>query len=120
MTIQTDIVTALNTVTSNRLYPQALPQELNLADGPAVVYRILNKNPVGNFCGTSALAQYSVAFDCWASTYSAAVALATLLATEIDNNAMLTSYRDASPGEDFEPFSDAFVEPVYFGFWHSG
>ena len=50
MSLQSDIVTILANVAEGRVFPQAAPFN---QDVPFVVYRILNKLPVNNFCGYS-------------------------------------------------------------------
>lgn len=116
MSIQSDIVTALASVASGRVYPQVAPAEAAL---PFVVYRVLSKNPLGLLTGHGGVTQFSVVFECYAATYAAALTLAGQVATAIEAAATLTEYREQSPGEEYEPVIDVFMEPVYFGFWHN-
>jgi hypothetical protein len=116
MPLQSDIVTALSSVAGGRVYPQVAPQNAPL---PLVVYRIANKSPLGTLNGTTGDIQSAVVFECWAESYSEALSTADAVVSAIDGAATLTSYRDSSAGEDYEPAIDAFVEPVYYGFWHT-
>lgn len=115
MSLQTDIYTALSALVSGRVYPQFAPQEAAL---PFVVWRILGKTPLTALGGYQGLTQYSVAFDAWADTHDAAMALARQIETAVEASALI-SYRESAPSEDFEPDLDAFIEPVYFGFWYT-
>lgn len=115
MSIQSDIVTALASVAGGRVYPQVAEQDAVM---PFVVYRLLSKTPAQKMNGSAGLINTIVEFACWAETYAAAIALAENVRTAI-NAASLISYEDSSSGEDYEPQTDAFVEPVTFGFWHS-
>lgn len=115
MSFQSDLYTALSGVAGGRVYPQTAPQETPL---PLVVWRILNKTPNLRLGGPDGLTQYAVEFQCWADDHVEALDLADQVAVALGASA-LTHYPDSSPGEDFEPAIDAFVEPVYFGFWHN-
>ena len=115
MSIQSDVVTALASVAGGRVYPQIAEAE---ADMPFVVYRVINKDPAQRLGSAAGLINTSISFDCWADTYSAAITLAEQVRTAIDASA-LVSYEEPASGEDFEPQTDAFVEPVSYGFWHT-
>lgn len=115
MSLQADIITALSGVAGDRIYPQAAPQDTTW---PFVVYRVLSKSPENNFCGYSGQTAFIVAFDCWADTYAQALTLAGQVVTAIEASD-LVSYRESSPGEEFEMTNETFVEPVYFGFWYA-
>lgn len=114
MSLQSEIVTALASVAGGRVYPQVGEPEAQL---PFVVYRVLNKRAENNFCGYSGKTNFSVAFDCWADTYAEALSIADAVNAAIEAS-NLVSYRDVSPGEDFELLDETFVEPTYFGFWY--
>lgn len=116
MSIQSDIVTALASVAGGRVYPQIAPADAAL---PFVVYRVLTKNPLGLLTGHGGATQYSVVFECYAETYAAALTLAGQVTTAVEAAATLTEYREQSPGEEYEPAVNVFMEPVYFGFWHN-
>lgn len=116
MSLQSDIVTALAAVAGGRVYPQVAPADAAL---PFVVYRVLSKSPLNLLSGHGGITQYSVIFECYASTYAASLTLAGQVATAIEAAAALTEYREQSPGEEYEQSVDVFMEPVYFGFWHN-
>lgn len=116
MSFQSEIVTALASVASGRVYPQMAPADAEL---PFVVYRVLNKTALGQLNGHSGHTQFSVVFESYAATYAAALTLAAEVTTAIEATATLISYREAAPGEEYEPTVDVFMEPVYFGFWHA-
>lgn len=115
MSIQSDIVTALAGVAGGRVYPQAAPEDAAM---PFVIYRRVSQTPLTTLQGFEGNINSVFTFDCYASTYAAALALAADVRSGIEGSAALLEYRDAGSGEDYEPVVDAFMEPVSFGFWH--
>ena len=66
------------------------------------------------------LVRYTVAFECYADDYASATALADSLKAEIKAEAAnnsLVYYWDSSPGDDYIPLIDGYMEPVFVGFW---
>lgn len=122
MSLQSEIVTALASVAGGRLYPQIAEQDTaleNLRNGaPYIVYRVTSKDPAQRLNGSAGLTRFTVLFECWASTYAAALTLAEQVRTAIEASS-LTSFEESASGEDYEPVIDAFVEPVLFGFWYN-
>jgi Protein of unknown function (DUF3168) len=116
MSIQTEIVTALSAVASGRVYPQVAPADAAL---PFVVYRVVSQNPLELMSGYSGSTQYTVVFESYATTYQGALTLSASVISAIEAATTLISYRDSSSGEEYEPSVDVFMEPVYFGFWHT-
>jgi hypothetical protein len=114
MSLQSEIVTALAAVAGGKLYPQIAEQEATM---PFVVYRITGKEPAQRLNGSAGLTRYTVLFESWAETYAAALALADQVRAAIEASS-LTSFEEPASGEDYEPVTDAFVEPVVFGFWY--
>ena len=110
MTIQADIVTALAGVASGRVYPQIAPEN---ATYPLVNYRILNKAPITTIHGTTLATDYTVVFECWATTYSGALTLAESVRTAI-NASTLNKVETDEPGEEYDVQADSFMEPVYY------
>jgi len=115
MSLQSDIVTALTSVASGKVFPQFVPADV---DPPFVVYRINSKDPLTTLDGVVHLHNSSVVFECYAATYSGALTLASSVRSAIVGSS-LQQYEDSAPGEDYEPQMDIFVEPVYYGFWHT-
>ena len=115
MSLQSDIVTALATVASGNVYPQFVPADI---DFPFVVYRIVNKDPLITLSGGTVELNTIVEFDCYDESYSGALTLAESVKTAIGLTTM-TYYETSSPGEDYEPIVDVFMEPVFYGFWHT-
>ncbi len=115
MSLQSDIVTALAAVASGQVYPQFAPADV---DPPFVVYRITNKDPLQTLSGGTVEVNSIVEFDCYAETYSGALTLAESVKTAITATS-LVFYESTSPGETYEPDADIFMEPVYYGFWHT-
>ena len=113
-TFQGDLMTALASVASGQVYPQAAPADAAI---PFVVYRILGKETIQTINGDVHQTNYTVAFDSWAGDYSSAVTLSNSVAAAIEASD-LVSYRENSPGEEYEPQVDMYVEPVYYGFWY--
>lgn len=116
MSLQSEIVTALSSVASGRVYPQIAPADAAL---PFVVYRVQNKSSLDLLNGHSGHTQYSIVFESYAETYQGALTLAASVTSAIEAVSTLVSYRESAPGEQYEPSVDVFMEPVYFGFWHS-
>ena len=115
MSLQSDIMTALASLGANTVWPQAVPED---EDPPFVVYRILNKDPLTTLDNSNIDINSTVAFECYAETYSAAIALAASVKAAIKAS-NLTSYETTAPGEDYIPLIDGYMEPVFFGFWHT-
>jgi len=116
MTIHSDIVAALASVASGRVYPDAAPQDAVL---PFVVYRRVSKEPLNTLYEATGYVRSSFVFDCWATTKAAAITTAAAVVTAIEAAAALNmAFEEPVTGEDYEPAVDQFVEPVQFGFWH--
>jgi len=115
MSLQTDIVTALAGVASGKVYPQFVPADVDL---PFVVYRVSNKNPLETLSAGTVEVNSIVEFDCYDENYSGALTLAAAVKLAIESSA-LVSYETNSPGENYEEIVDVFMEPVFFGFWHT-
>lgn len=115
MSLQSEIVTALATVASGAIYPQFVPADVDL---PFVVYRVVNKDPLVTLSDGSVETNYIVEFDCYDENYSDALTLAAAVRTAIGLSS-LVYYETNSPGEDYEPIIDVFMEPVFYGFWHT-
>ena len=115
MSLQSDIVTALASVASGNVYPQFVPADI---DPPFVVYRILSKDPLTTLSAGTVETNSVVEFDCYADTYSAALTLAGNVRTAITGSG-LTYYESTAPGENYEPDVDIYMEPVFYGFWHT-
>lgn len=115
MSIQTDIMAALATLGPNKVWPQAVPEEIA---PPFVVYRALSKEPVGSLDNSQMLARFIVAFECYADDFAGALSLAAQVDTLMMASGM-NVYRETMPGEDYIPLTDGFMEPVFVGIWHT-
>ena len=116
MSLQTKITAALVAVLgADKVYPQAVPEDV---PSPFVVYRILNKDPLTTLDDTENDIRYIVAFESYADDYQDALTLAGQVRTALTAAGTgLVYFRDVSPGEDYVPELDGYVEPVFFGFW---
>lgn len=115
MSFQSDLMTALASVASGRVYPQAAPENSLY---PLVNYRILNKTPIVTIDGMVHATDFQVVFECWAKTYAQALSTAESVRTAVKASSL--SYVPISePGEDYEMSADAYMEPVYFEFMHT-
>ena len=112
MTIQSDIVTALSGVASGRVYPQIAPEN---ATYPLVNYRIINKAPITTIHGTTLATDYTVVFECWATTYAGALSLADSVRSAVSAST-LNHVQTDEPGEDYDVQADSYMEPVYYVF----
>ena len=108
-------MTALSGLGADKVWPQAVPEDI---EAPFVVYRILNKSPLTTLNDSATLINFVVAFEAYADDYDAALTLAGQVQTAIEGSG-LTYYKDVSPGEDYIPLIDGYMEPVFFGFWHN-
>lgn len=115
MSLQTDLVAALSSVAGGEVYPQFVPVDVSL---PFVVYRVASKDPLQTLSGGTVETNSIVEFDCYADSYSGAVTLAESVRTAIEASA-LTYYETTAPGDTYEQVVDAFMEPVFYGFWHT-
>lgn len=117
MTIESDIVTALSSVASGRVYPNAAPQD---AAVPFVVYRLVDADPVNTLRGYAGATKSTFAFESWAATKSSAVTIRAAVQTAIDAvYATLAGFREP-PGESgYDPETDQYMEPCVYSFWHS-
>ena len=109
------IVTALTAVASGQVYPQYAPDDI---EPPFVIYRILSKTPLTTLDDTETLINFVVAFEAYAETYQEALTASAAVESAIEASA-LNYYKDSSPGDDYIPLIDGFMEPVFFGFWHN-
>lgn len=116
MSLQSDLVSALSSVAGGKVYPQFVPADVTL---PFIVYSIISKDPLETLSGGTVQINSTVEFDCYADDYTSALSLAQDVKTAIDADANLVSYETSSPGENYEPAVDVFMEPVFYGFWHT-
>ena len=115
MSLESDIYDALVGVASGQVYPQIAPED---AEPPFVVWRILNRQPITTLNSYHGTTRYSILFEAWADSYDAALSLADEVRDAIEASA-LVQFRESASGADFEPVLDAFMEPVFFGFWYT-
>jgi hypothetical protein len=113
MSLQSDILTALASLGADKVWPQAVPADV---DPPFVVYRVLNKAPETTLNDSETAVQSVVVFESYAEDYQGALDQAAAVEAAIVASGM-TYYRDVSPGEDYLPLIDGYMEPVFFGFW---
>jgi hypothetical protein len=114
MSLQSDIMTALASLGSNKVWPQAVPEDVAL---PFVVYRVVNKSPLTTLNDSEDLVNTIISFESYADDYQSALTLSASVVTAIETSG-LTYYKTTAPGEDYIPLIDGYVEPVFFGFWH--
>ena len=115
MSLQSDLITALSAVASGKVYPQAVPADVEL---PFVVYRVINKDPLTTLNDSVDDINSIVTFESYADDYAEALSISADVVTAIEASG-LTYYKTQSPGEDYEVVTDAYMEPVFFGFWHT-
>lgn len=116
MSLQSDIITALAGVAGGQVYPQYAPDDV---EPPFVIYRILGKTPLTTLDDTETLIQFVVAFEGYAESYQEALTLSAAVVSAIEVSGIDHYYKDSSPGDDYIPLIDGFMEPVFFGFWHN-
>ena len=114
MSLQTDIMTALAGIGADKVWPEAVPEDI---DTPFVVYRIMSQDPEVTLDDSLDLNRYAVAFECYADDYQGALTLAGQVATAMSAST-LVQYKDTSPGDDYIPLLDGYMAPLFFGIWH--
>lgn len=114
MSLQSEIITALDGIASGKVYPQAAPADV---DVPFVIYRVSSKTPVNLLSGDAGIENSTVIFECYGDKYTDSLTLAGEVRTAIEASD-LTQYRVSSPGEDYIEPVDEFMEPVFYGFWY--
>lgn len=85
---------AVKKLAGNRIYPLELPQGAGI---PAVTYYRVSQQAVRSLGGLAGLSKARLAFDCWATSYSDAKALATDIRGTV-NNPGLDGYRGELAG----------------------
>ena len=115
MTIQSDITTALASVASGRVYPDAAPQDAAM---PFVVYRRTAFEPIMTLQGAATNARSTFVFEAYATTLAGALTLAASVVAALVA-AFPGAWREAADGETYEPVIDAFMEPAVYSFWHT-
>ena len=122
MSIQADIITALAGVVSDRIYPEAAPQDIVL---PMVIYVRRNRDPLQTLLGSTGDVNSEFVFECYAKSKTEALAVAdevraAIVAARDDSPPLLPfQYELPTSNEDYEPVVMEWMEPVGFGFWHS-
>lgn len=123
MSIDSDIATALAGVSGGGAWPFGMVPEK--APYPLCEYRRLTSNPINTLSGYSGTSLYEYVFECWgaetASESAKALALAMRdeVAAAIEGAAGIVSkWRIAVSGEDYDQSTLDVMEPVGFGFSH--
>ncbi len=117
MSIQSDVITALAGVASDRVYPEAAPQDAVL---PIVIYKRAHFEPLMTLTGYAGTTKSTFVFECWGTTKAEALSIADSVTAAIDAAAGITiKFREPIGGENYESQSDQYVEPVSYSFWHS-
>ncbi len=123
MSIHSDIVTALASVASGKVYPDAAPENV---EPPLVIYRRIAYEPLMTLQGYNDLARSTFLFECWAKPTSSttgkagAIALAAQVQSAIDAATSFQSkWREAVSGDQYESETSELMEPVQYSFWHS-
>ena len=115
MSIYTDLTTILGDVADGNFYLQVYPQEMEL---PCVVFRVLGKEPIQTLCGNTGDYRYQAVFECWADTFLSADSIADDVKAILEADTSLNKSEASAPGEDFEPVTEAFMQPVYYEFFY--
>jgi len=113
MSLYADLTTLLGDTAQGNFYLQALPQEYEL---PCVIFRVLHKQPITNLCGNTGEAIYEVVFECIGETFSDAELAEAEVSGILDSDSTLTKWVMDGAGEDFEPVTEDFMQPVFYGF----
>lgn len=122
MSIQTDIMTALNGVANDQVFPDAPPEGVN---PPLVLVRRTAYDPVMLLTGPEGTAQSKFLFECWGVKTPTVTAKASAMAMASQVKAALliaaptmTMYQEPVDGEQFDPDTLEVMEPLAYSFWH--
>lgn len=117
MSIQSDIVTALASVASGNIYPEAAPQSIAL---PMVIFVRTAREPLNVLTGATGIAKYTFVFECYDKTKLAAITLADAVRTAIAAaiaTTLTTQFEENVSADQYEPQVAEYMEPVSFVFW---
>ena len=115
MSIQDDIVTAMNDAGLTNMYPGAAPADI---EPPFVVYQRVSQEPLLTIHSSAPRSTLSTfVFACHDKTYGGALNLADTVRAALSASS-LTWHFVSTPGEEYISEVDGFMEPVYAGFWH--
>lgn len=124
MSIESDIVTALASIASGRVYPSAPPESAPVL--PLVVFKRTAYRPLIKLTGPEGTANSEFTFECWGkqtasvTAKQSALTLASQVRTAIEAAAGLVNKYEIQPdAEKFDPEMLETMEPVSYSFWHS-
>jgi len=83
---------------------------------PCVVFRVLSDEPVPTLCGPESERLYQAGFECIAETFEEADAIATEVRGLLEADSTLPKWEIETAGEEYEPLTDDFTQPVFYGF----
>lgn len=119
MTIEADIVTALATVCSGRVFPEAAPEKYIL---PMVIYVGEGQEPLMTLGGFEGTTKSTFVFECYGNTKAEALTTAASVRAAIDAallTTLKTGFRLPVNKDAYEPTTMEFMEPVSYSFWHT-
>lgn len=127
MSIQSDIVAALEGITSlqgsegARVYPEAAPQD---TVRPMVIYVRKSREPLMALTGPTGDILSQFVFECYADSKLEALTVAddvrdAIVAGPTSSPPLLSvQYEVEASAEDYLPETMEYMEPVAFAFWH--
>lgn len=126
MSIESDLITALASVASGKVYPEgAVPED---AVPPLVTYRRTLYEPLMAIEGPYGLIHSEFAIECWAAktattnAKAASLTLAIAVRAAVEASAALKTanrFEIPSSGDQYEPEILEIMEPVFYSFWHT-
>jgi hypothetical protein len=123
MSIDSDIKTALDSMTLSTLWANYIPDDIN---PPATTYVRESYDPLMKLDGPAGLAKSIFTFHCWGKkgTGTTAKANAIAIAEEVKAkieaaSSLSTKFRLPVPSEEFAEETLQVMEPVRYSFWHS-
>lgn len=112
MSFHADLMAAVAAVAGGRVYPGIAPEK---AAYPLVNYRVLARAPITTIDSVVHAVDYTVVFECWGQTYADALTTADAVRAAIVASGLDYSPTD-EPADEYEPQTDAYMEPVYYIF----
>ena len=115
MSLISELVTIMTAAGITAYYPEAVPEDIDL---PFVVYRILNKDPLTTLNNSEDMNRFTMSFESYGASLAAAQTLSNSVKTAIEASGLIF-YRESQPGEEYIQLIDGYMEPLFYGIWHS-
>jgi hypothetical protein len=123
VTIESEIVFALDAVADGNVYPAGEVDES--IEPPFVAYFCARREPTSTLEGVVVITKSTFIFECWGKKTDATTAkqasldLAAEVQAALDASTIQNRVRETVVGEEYDDAVLALMEPVQYAFWHS-